>query len=325
MRPSNAIARLHPVGVIPISLANSAALAGSFGCPATASARWSARPTASARRSSSRRRWAATTASGAIWSTIASTTSSWCRRRRCSFSIISRSGKLEPAMAADVVRGVAGGVPGEQHGAARRRDGRDAGPLQSRATSTWPARSSASSTSPISRTNRASSEGDAIIGLPSIGLHTNGYTLARALIAPEEYAQPFGDTTFGDALLAAHPSYCEGSARDPKGRRRESDGAHHRRRLDRQRAAHAAAHRAGPCSSNRAGPYRRSWPNSCGAAISDTKNATARLNMGVGYTLIVPFMDAAKAIAAVPSATVVGFVSPRQPDGPAVVVHPART
>jgi phosphoribosylformylglycinamidine cyclo-ligase len=49
------------------------------------------------------------------------------------------------------------------------------------------------------------------------------------------------------------------------------------------------------------------------------------LNMGVGYTLIVPFMDAAKAIAAVPSARVVGFVSPRQPDGPAVVVHPART
>jgi phosphoribosylformylglycinamidine cyclo-ligase len=48
------------------------------------------------------------------------------------------------------------------------------------------------------------------------------------------------------------------------------------------------------------------------------------LNMGVGYTLIVPFMDAAKAIAAVPSAKVVGFVSPRQPDGPAVAVHAAR-
>ena len=49
------------------------------------------------------------------------------------------------------------------------------------------------------------------------------------------------------------------------------------------------------------------------------------LNMGIGFTLIVPFMDAAKAIAAVPAARVVGFVSPRQPDGPAVVVHPART
>ena len=49
------------------------------------------------------------------------------------------------------------------------------------------------------------------------------------------------------------------------------------------------------------------------------------LNMGVGYTLIVPFMDVAKALAAVPSAAVVGFVSPRQPDGRAVTVHAARS
>jgi phosphoribosylaminoimidazole (AIR) synthetase len=49
------------------------------------------------------------------------------------------------------------------------------------------------------------------------------------------------------------------------------------------------------------------------------------LNMGVGYTLIVPRADAAKAIAAVPSAKIVGFVSRRQTGGPAVVVHPART
>ncbi|MEA2719416.1 MAG: phosphoribosylformylglycinamidine cyclo-ligase, partial [Candidatus Eremiobacteraeota bacterium] len=51
--------------------------------------------------------------------------------------------------------------------------------------------------------------GDAIVGLPAVGLHTNGYTLARALIAEEEYAAPFGDTTYGDALLAPHPSYLE--------------------------------------------------------------------------------------------------------------------
>jgi phosphoribosylformylglycinamidine cyclo-ligase len=47
------------------------------------------------------------------------------------------------------------------------------------------------------------------------------------------------------------------------------------------------------------------------------------LNMGVGYTLIVPFMDVAAALAAVPSARVVGFVSPCPPDGEPVVVHPA--
>jgi phosphoribosylformylglycinamidine cyclo-ligase len=38
--------------------------------------------------------------------------------------------------------------------------------------------------------------GDAIIGLPSIGLHTNGYSLARALIPREQW----------EALLAPHPS-----------------------------------------------------------------------------------------------------------------------
>src|SRR5579875_3612580 len=51
--------------------------------------------------------------------------------------------------------------------------------------------------------------GDAIIGLPSIGLHTNGYTLARALIPENEWDQPFGEATYADALLAPHPSYYE--------------------------------------------------------------------------------------------------------------------
>ena len=32
--------------------------------------------------------------------------------------------------------------------------------------------------------------GDAIVGLPAIGLHTNGYTLARAVIAEAEYGAP---------------------------------------------------------------------------------------------------------------------------------------
>ena len=55
--------------------------------------------------------------------------------------------------------------------------------------------------------------GDAIVGLPAVGLHTNGYSLARALIAEDEYGAPFGDTTYGDALLAPHPSYREPCAR----------------------------------------------------------------------------------------------------------------
>ena len=47
--------------------------------------------------------------------------------------------------------------------------------------------------------------GDAIIGLPAVGLHTNGYTLARAVIAETEYGEAFGATTTAsvDELIAA--------------------------------------------------------------------------------------------------------------------------
>jgi len=52
--------------------------------------------------------------------------------------------------------------------------------------------------------------GDAIIGLRSTGLHTNGYSLARRVCEPLGYAtQPpeLGGASLGDALLAVHRSY----------------------------------------------------------------------------------------------------------------------
>ena len=49
--------------------------------------------------------------------------------------------------------------------------------------------------------------GDVIIGLPSIGLHTNGYSLARQTAAALGPDHPVGDGTLSDALLAPHPSY----------------------------------------------------------------------------------------------------------------------
>jgi phosphoribosylformylglycinamidine cyclo-ligase len=52
--------------------------------------------------------------------------------------------------------------------------------------------------------------GDVIIGFPANGLHTNGYSLARAVLPPErwhEKVSPESDLTIADALLAVHPSY----------------------------------------------------------------------------------------------------------------------
>src|SRR5258705_10860160 len=54
--------------------------------------------------------------------------------------------------------------------------------------------------------------GDVVLGLPSVGLHTNGYSLARKLFfedegsSPDIYLDDLGET-IGGALLKAHVSY----------------------------------------------------------------------------------------------------------------------
>jgi len=55
--------------------------------------------------------------------------------------------------------------------------------------------------------------GDVLLGLPSTGIHTNGYTLARTVLF-EHYEvgdriEALGDRTLGEALLRVHRSYFE--------------------------------------------------------------------------------------------------------------------
>jgi phosphoribosylformylglycinamidine cyclo-ligase len=165
--------------------------------------------------------------------------------------------------------------------------------------------------------------GDAIVALPSIGLHTNGYTLARALIPPHEMLAPFEDGTFADALLAPHPSYYSAV-----------------RAIQAVADVKAMAHITGGGLLDN---VPRTLPDGCKAIFEQQRWAVPpimrelvrrgelsfaeryrTLNMGIGYTVIVPLADAGKAVGAVPQAKVVGWIERRGADDPAVIVHPAR-
>jgi len=58
--------------------------------------------------------------------------------------------------------------------------------------------------------NRTINDGDILLGLPSTGLHTNGYSLARKVLLEHYDADDYIDSlnqTIGEALLAIHKSY----------------------------------------------------------------------------------------------------------------------
>ena len=169
--------------------------------------------------------------------------------------------------------------------------------------------------------------GDAIIGLPSIGMHTNGYTLARALIAEHEYDMPFarenGTRTLVQALLASHPSY-----------------------YDVVRAIQHVAHVKAMAHITGGGLLEnvpRTLPPACKAVFEQSRwtvpplfeeliergnlgsqERYRTLNMGIGYTLIVTMMEAEKAVASAPGARVIGWIEERREGDPAVVIRPAR-
>ena len=166
--------------------------------------------------------------------------------------------------------------------------------------------------------------GDVLIGLPSSGLHTNGFTLARQVLPPDTWNSPMPDNgrTIGDALLEPHRSYL--------------DEVRILRRALRDRGSDigAMAHITG---GGWEGNIPRTLPAGLGVEV-DTgswpvpriftliqqrgdvadEEMVATFNVGIGLTVVVPAGDADAALAAIGDACRIGRVVEVTGDGPRV-------
>ncbi len=173
-------------------------------------------------------------------------------------------------------------------------------------------------------------EGDVLIGLPSSGLHTNGFSLARAIVARRarseerderavlEAARPeLRGGTIGDALLATHRCYLEEV-----------------RALRAVAAVRSIAHLTG---GGWEGNLPRALPAGLGAAVDRETWTVPPLfrmlvewggvadgeafdtwNMGIGLVVVIAAADERAALRALPDAIRVGTVEPARADAPRV-------
>ena len=185
-------------------------------------------------------------ASASIWSPCASTTCSCRAPSRCSSSTISPPASWTWRWPRAVVAGIAEGcrqagcalIGGETAEMPGMYAGRRLRPRRLLPSARW------SAAQVLPRSDIAA--GDVLIGLPSSGVHSNGYSLVRRLVADARLAwdapAPFDATrTLAEALLEPTRIYVKPVLRaDPRHRRRQGAGAHHRRRPVGERAARAA-------------------------------------------------------------------------------------
>jgi phosphoribosylformylglycinamidine cyclo-ligase len=153
--------------------------------------------------------------------------------------------------------------------------------------------------------------GDAILGLPSTGLHTNGYTLARHALADLDWAVPLPELgcSAGEALLAPHRPYLQ-----PIQRLRDAD-------VDVRGLAHItgggfAENLPRILPAGRGAVLRRgSWPEPPIFGLIQRLGEVEPIemfdvfNMGLGMLVVVAPKDVARALAALPGdAYVVGEI-----------------
>ena len=153
--------------------------------------------------------------------------------------------------------------------------------------------------------------GDIVLGLPSTGLHTNGYSLARRVLPFETWGTFDSELgmTVGEALVAPHRSYLtEIQALIGAGARgfAHITGGGHTENIDRILTDDLAA--VIDTRTWEAPPIFRRI--AAGGSVP-AEELYRVFNMGIGLVAVVPAERVAEAIAVVPDAKVIGQIVPR--------------
>ncbi|HEU4862670.1 MAG TPA: phosphoribosylformylglycinamidine cyclo-ligase [Candidatus Limnocylindria bacterium] len=156
--------------------------------------------------------------------------------------------------------------------------------------------------------------GDALIGLPSSGLHTNGYSLARRVLPESTWAEPLpgNGEPIGDALLEPHRSY------------RDEIAILRRALRARDFDIGAMAHLTG---GGWEGNVPRTLPAGIGVEVDsgswpvppifsliqqrgdiDDEEMVRTFNVGIGMTIVIPAAAVEVALGALPEAREIGRV-----------------
>jgi phosphoribosylformylglycinamidine cyclo-ligase len=156
--------------------------------------------------------------------------------------------------------------------------------------------------------------GDALIGLPSSGLHTNGYSLARRVLPESTWSEPLpgNGEPIGDALLEPHRSY------------RDEIAILRRALRARDFDIGAMAHLTG---GGWEGNVPRTLPAGIGVEVDsgswpvppifsliqqrgdiDDEEMMRTFNVGIGMTLVIPAAAVEVALGALPEAREIGRV-----------------